>query len=63
MFRVQFTDPMLISESGSDSAVALESVTLLRDPFPVHEYSQLQPGSTNAAHVVWDEHGSDGGGK
>ena len=35
VFRVQFTDPMLISEAGSDSAVALESPTFIRDPFPL----------------------------
>ena len=35
MFRVQFLDPMLISEAGSDSAVALDSVTFVRDPFPL----------------------------
>ena len=33
VFRVQFTDPMLISEAGSDSAVALDSPTFVRDPF------------------------------
>jgi len=33
VFRVQFTDPMLISEAGSDSAVAFESPTFVRDPF------------------------------
>ena len=35
VFRVQFLDPMLISEPGSDSAVALDSVTFIRDPFPL----------------------------
>ncbi len=35
VFRVQFLEPMLISEAGSDSAVALDSVTLVRDPFPL----------------------------
>jgi hypothetical protein len=35
VFRVQFTDPMLISEAGSDSAVALDSPTFVRDPFPL----------------------------
>ena len=35
VFRVQFLEPMLISEIGSDSAVALDSVTLVRDPFPL----------------------------
>jgi hypothetical protein len=35
VFRVQFTDPMLISEAGTDSAVALESPTFIRDPFPL----------------------------
>ena len=33
VFRVQFTEPFLISEGTSDSAVALESSTLYRDPF------------------------------
>ena len=33
--RVQFTDPMLISESNSDIAIALDSIWLLRDPFSV----------------------------
>src|SRR5919205_4288205 len=37
VFRVQFNDPMLISEAGSDSAVALDSVTMVRDPFPRSE--------------------------
>ncbi|MEN3330481.1 MAG: hypothetical protein V7638_5288 [Acidobacteriota bacterium] len=35
VFRVQFLEPMLISEAGSDSAVALDSVTMIRDPFPL----------------------------
>jgi len=35
VFRVQFQEPMLISEVGSDSAVALDSVTMVRDPFPL----------------------------
>ncbi|HSL53518.1 MAG TPA: PQQ-dependent sugar dehydrogenase, partial [Pyrinomonadaceae bacterium] len=35
VFRVQFLEPMLISEPGSDSAVALDSVTMVRDPFPL----------------------------
>ncbi|HKG61509.1 MAG TPA: PQQ-dependent sugar dehydrogenase [Pyrinomonadaceae bacterium] len=35
VFRVQFTEPMLISETGSDSAIALDSVTFVRDPFPL----------------------------
>jgi len=33
LFRVQFNEPMLIPETGSDIAVALDSVTLVRDPF------------------------------
>jgi glucose/arabinose dehydrogenase len=44
--RVQFTDPMLISESNSDLAIALDSVWLLRDPFsltnPVANFSADQ---------------------
>jgi glucose/arabinose dehydrogenase len=35
VFRVQFLDPVLISEVGSDSAIALDSVTMIRDPFPL----------------------------
>lgn len=33
VFRVQFAGPMLVSESGSDIAIALDSFTMLRDPF------------------------------
>jgi glucose/arabinose dehydrogenase len=39
VFRVQFTGtpppPALLTEGSSDSAVALDSVTLFRDPFPL----------------------------
>ncbi|HEU5458972.1 MAG TPA: PQQ-dependent sugar dehydrogenase [Pyrinomonadaceae bacterium] len=35
VFRVQFTEPVLISEPNTDSAVALDSVTLVRDPFSI----------------------------
>ena len=35
VFRVQFVEPTLISEVGSDSAVALDSPTFIRDPFPL----------------------------
>ena len=35
MFRVRLTEPVLISEPNTDSAVALDSVTLVRDPFAV----------------------------
>lgn len=38
VFRVQFTDPMLISEAGSDSAVSLDSPTFVRDPFPLTNF-------------------------
>ena len=34
VFRVQFPTPFLITEENSDIAVALTSVTSLRDPFP-----------------------------
>ena len=44
--RIQFTDPMLISETGSDIAIALDAVWLLRDPFsltnPVINFSADQ---------------------
>jgi glucose/arabinose dehydrogenase len=33
LFRIQFTEPVLINEPNTDSAVALDSVTLVRDPF------------------------------
>ena len=33
VFRVQFAEPFLIPEENSDVAIALESSTLLRDPF------------------------------
>jgi glucose/arabinose dehydrogenase len=33
LVRVQFAEPMLVTESGSDIAIALDSVQLLRDPF------------------------------
>ncbi len=39
LFRVQFTGtpppPALLTESGSDSAIALNGATLIRDPFPL----------------------------
>ena len=38
VFRVQFTDPVLISEAGADSAVAVDSVTFIRDPFPLTNF-------------------------
>jgi hypothetical protein len=33
LFRIQFLDPVLISETNSDIAIALDSVTMVRDPF------------------------------
>ena len=35
LFRVQFTDPVLIAEPNSDSAIALDGSSLVRDPFPL----------------------------
>ena len=35
LFRVQFTEPVLISEPNTDSAIALDSAILMRDPFPL----------------------------
>jgi glucose/arabinose dehydrogenase len=35
VFRVQFTEPVLVNEGTSDIAIALDSVTMLRDPFAV----------------------------
>jgi glucose/arabinose dehydrogenase len=41
VFRVQFTDPVLISEEDSDIAVALDSVLFVRDPFPLNNPSNF----------------------
>jgi glucose/arabinose dehydrogenase len=35
VFRVQYNQPVLISEQGSDVAIAFDSVTMMRDPFPL----------------------------
>ncbi len=35
VFKVQFSEPVLITEQNSDIAVALDSVTMVRDPFPL----------------------------
>jgi len=35
VFRVQFLEPVLISEGNTDTAIALDSPTLIRDPFPL----------------------------
>jgi len=35
VFRVQFTQPMLITETGSDIGIVLDSPTSMRDPFPL----------------------------
>jgi glucose/arabinose dehydrogenase len=35
VFRVQFTEPMLITETGSDIGIVLDSPTSMRDPFPL----------------------------
>jgi glucose/arabinose dehydrogenase len=35
VFRVQSPDPMLISEANSDLAIAFDSPTMIRDPFPL----------------------------
>ncbi len=35
LFKVQFTDPVLLAEENSDIAIALDSVTMVRDPFPL----------------------------
>ena len=35
VFKVQFTEPVLLTEANSDSAIALDSVTMVRDPFPL----------------------------
>jgi len=35
VFRVQSPDPMLISEANSDIAIAFDSPTMIRDPFPL----------------------------
>ena len=62
VFRVQFNEPMLISEAGSDSGG-----TRLRDPrsrsISVDEHFQLQHGSSDEVDVVWNEHGVAGRGE
>ena len=35
LFKVQFTEPVLLAEANLDSAIALDSVTMVRDPFPL----------------------------
>ncbi|HEX5873168.1 MAG TPA: PQQ-dependent sugar dehydrogenase [Pyrinomonadaceae bacterium] len=35
LFRVQFTEPVLMAEPNTDSAIALDSAILMRDPFPL----------------------------
>ena len=35
LFKVQFTDPVLLAEENTDIAIALDSVTMVRDPFPL----------------------------
>jgi len=35
VFRIQSPDPMLISEANSDLAIAFDSPTMIRDPFPL----------------------------
>lgn len=35
LFKVQFTDPVLLTEQNSDIAIALDSPTFVRDPFPL----------------------------
>jgi glucose/arabinose dehydrogenase len=35
VFRVQFTEPMLITETNSDIGIVLDSPTLMKDPFPL----------------------------
>lgn len=35
LFRVQFAGPLIVTEQGSDIAIALDSVTSMRDPFPL----------------------------
>ena len=43
VFRVRLTEPVLISEPNTDSAVALDSVTLVRDPFAVTNPFNFSP--------------------
>ncbi|HEX3085939.1 MAG TPA: PQQ-dependent sugar dehydrogenase [Pyrinomonadaceae bacterium] len=55
VFRVQFTGtappPALVTEASSDSAVALDSVTLFRDPFPIT--NTLNFSSDNRTRVIF----------
>ena len=38
LFKVQFTDPVLLTEQNSDIAIALDSPTMVRDPFPLMNF-------------------------
>ncbi len=42
---VQPPPPVLATEEGSDSAIALDSVTMMRDPFPLTDPFNLSPDS------------------
>jgi hypothetical protein len=35
VFRVQFLEPMLITEGNTDNGIVLDSPTFIRDPFPL----------------------------
>jgi glucose/arabinose dehydrogenase len=50
VFRVQFTEPVLITEQNSDIAVALTSVSSLRDPFPLTDPFNL--GATKRTRLM-----------
>jgi len=43
IFKVQFTEPVLFTEQNSDIAIALDSVTFVRDPFPLTTVLNFSP--------------------
>jgi len=50
VFRVQSPDPMLISEANSDIAIAFDSPTMIRDPFPLANIFNL--GTDHRTRVI-----------
>ena len=61
LFRVQFAGPMLVTETGSDIAIALDSFTMLSDPFSLTNPFNFSSDQADAADAVCDEHGSVAG--
>src|SRR5215208_5298067 len=43
LFKIQFTELVLLTEQNSDLAIALDSVTFVRDPFPLTTVFNFSP--------------------